>query len=321
MPRKKRSTPLRCHYSQDLKKRVIYQAFTLGKSSTAIAVDLDMPVRVVQRVKRTWFEIGEVCRDRTYKGRHPLLSPLQTKFLLALLDHSPDLYLDEIQEQLAEQHNLEVSLWTISRTLKRLGMSSKKLSKAAAERCEEARHDFAIEMGDIPPEYLVTADEAAVNVLTTYRTNGWSLQGLRARKKCCFVRGTRYSVLPAISLAGVLYSHIKIGAYNGDQFLIWLEGLLQIMNPYPGPHSVLILDNCRIHHVPGVAEMCAERGVRLIYLPPYSPDLNPIEECFSFFKHYIRRYGNQFRDIVEMGDEVEPYMFLYHALDQVKESD
>ena len=207
------------------------------------------------------------------------------------------MYLDEIQEQLGEQHNLEVSLWTISRTLKQLGMSSKKvnihwdsmspvatlifqLSKAAAECCEEARHDFAIEIGAIPPEYLVAADEAAVNILTTYRTNWWSLHGLRARKQCCFVRGTRYvtfvyptplssclnrySVLPAISLAGVLYSHIKIGAYNGDQFLIWLAGLLQFMNPYPGPHSVLILDNCRIHHVPGVAEMCAERYVNLL---------------------------------------------------------
>ena len=86
MPHKKRSTPLRRHYSRDLKKRVIYQAFTLGKSSTAIAVDLDMPLRVVQRIKRTWFEIGEVCRDRSYKGRHPLLSPLQTKVSIEALE-------------------------------------------------------------------------------------------------------------------------------------------------------------------------------------------------------------------------------------------
>ena len=64
----------------------------------------------------------------------------------------------------------------------------------------------------------------------------------------------RYSVLPTISLASVLYNHIKIGAYNGDQFLIWLAGLLQFMNPYP--HSVLILDNCWVHHVPGCRNVC-----------------------------------------------------------------
>jgi hypothetical protein len=69
------------------------------------------------------------------------------------------------------------------------------LSRAAAKRCEDKRHDFAFEIGDYPPEYLVAADEAAVNILTTYRANGWALSGLRARKKCCFVRGTRYYLL------------------------------------------------------------------------------------------------------------------------------
>src|SRR5205823_2907335 len=112
--------------------------------------------------------------------------------MLALLEHSPDIYLDEIQEQLQEQHNVSVSLAAISRTLHRLGISSKKvraatrpdlgtsqdctqLSRTASERCEEARRAFALEIGAYPVEYLVTADEAAVNVLTTYRTNGWAI--------------------------------------------------------------------------------------------------------------------------------------------------
>lgn len=150
---------------------------------------------------------------------------------------------------------------------------------------------------------------------------------------------TSYSMLPAITVDGIIYSHIKIGSYNGNQFLEWLEGVLGVMNPYPAPHSVLILDNCQIHHVPGVVELCDEwyviyvsiwcgwclsdisdvsfSGIKLIYLPPYSPDLNPIEECFSFVKHYIRRHGHQFRDIVEIGDDIEPYLFLYNVLDQV----
>ena len=79
MPRKKPEVPLRRHYSTDLKQRVIYQAFTLGKKSTEIAIDLDMPVRVVQRVKQTWMQIGRVRRSREFIGRHPLLSPEQTK--------------------------------------------------------------------------------------------------------------------------------------------------------------------------------------------------------------------------------------------------
>lgn len=58
-------------------------------------------------------------------------------------------------------------------------------------------------------------------------------------------------------------------------------------------------------------------GVKLVYLPPYSPDLNPIEECFSFVKHYIRRHRQTFWNIIELGDAASPFSFLYGALDNV----
>jgi hypothetical protein len=58
-------------------------------------------------------------------------------------------------------------------------------------------------------------------------------------------------------------------------------------------------------------------GVKLVFLPPYSPDLNPIEECFSFIKAYIARHGQTFRDIVELGDEAAPVLFLYGALEHI----
>jgi len=89
------------------------------------------------------------------------------------------------------------------------------------------------------------------------------------------------------------------------------------MNPYPGPRSVLIMDNCQIHHVEEVEDLCQAHGVRLVYLPPYSPDLNPIEECFSFIKAYIRRNGRFFRAAAESDEKAAPYIFLYEALDQV----
>lgn len=76
MPRKSLLQPKRKTYSRDLKARVIYQSETLGKSTTQIAIDLDMSLQVVQRVVKTYNEIGEVCRSRKYKGRAPLMSPI-----------------------------------------------------------------------------------------------------------------------------------------------------------------------------------------------------------------------------------------------------
>jgi transposase len=71
----------------------------------------------------------------------------------------------------------------------------------------------------------------------------------------------RFSVLPALTLDGVIYSSIQVGAFNGDTFLEFIEGLLEEMNPYPAARSVLVMDNCSIHHVDGVRAICEEKYV------------------------------------------------------------
>ena len=126
---------------------------------------------------------------------------------------------------------------------------------------------------------------------------------------------TSYSMLPAITVDSIIYSHIKIGSYNGNQFLEWLEGVLGVMNPYPAPHSVLILDNCQIHHVPGVVELCDEwyviyvsiwcswclsdisdvsfSGIKLIYLDIVS--LSAPEVTSSYVTTWVRVGVNRTR--------------------------
>lgn len=61
------------------------------------------------------------------------------------------------------------------------------------------------------------------------------------------------------------------------------------MNSFPGPNSVLVLDNAPVHHGGRIAQLCAATEVLLIYLPPYSPDLNPIEKVFSVLKSQLKR--------------------------------
>jgi hypothetical protein len=74
MARKQRQVPLRQHYSRDLKWHVIHMAQKLHLGSTEIAIMLDMPLRVVQRVHQVWNEIGEICWQRARSGRAPLMS-------------------------------------------------------------------------------------------------------------------------------------------------------------------------------------------------------------------------------------------------------
>ena len=65
---------------------------------------------------------------------------------------------------------------------------------------------------------------------------------------------------------------------------------LPCMSSFPGPNSVLVLDNAPVDHGGRIAQLCANAEVLLIYLPPYSPDLNPIEKVFSVLKSQLKRH-------------------------------
>ena len=79
------------------------------------------------------------------------------------------------------------------------------------------------------------------------------------------------------------------------------------MNPYNGTNetSILILDNCSIHHVEEVQTLLRDSGIFVIFLPPYSPDLNPIELTFSYIKQYLQEHqeiiqaANNLSDIIK----------------------
>ena len=64
---------------------------------------------------------------------------------------------------------------------------------------------------------------------------------------------------------------------------------LQHRGKWPEPNSVLVMDNASFHHSARIKEMCSRAGVKLVYLPPYPPDLNPIEELFAELKTFVKR--------------------------------
>jgi transposase len=63
-----------------------------------------------------------------------------------------------------------------------------------------------------------------------------------------------------------------------------------MMNPFPGRNSIIILDKATVHHGGRLMDICDTAGVLLLYLPPYSPDLNPIEKVFSVLKSQAKCY-------------------------------
>jgi len=235
-------------------------------------------------------------------------------FLKKTIVRTPDIYIDEIQSKLWEKRRLRVSISTIWQAIGRCGFTRKKLSAAAMERNEMKRSHFLFDIGEFDPKQLVFVDKSACNKRTTHRGYGWAIKGERCKKLQCFVRGKRYSILPALSLSGFLHVKVREGSFTTSSFEEFIDDLLDEMQPYPGPNSVIVMDNCRIHKAPSIIQMIEERGMRVMFLPPYSPDFNPIELAFSFIKTHIRRFGPELQAAMDEKDDAQVSSLLIEAV-------
>ena len=129
-------------------------------------------------------------------------------------------------------------------------------------------------------EQLVFVDETSIDRRDFLRKKGRAMKGSRARRVQSFDRGKRYfysghcvfapdhqffawfcrySVLPALSQDGMIYCNIVNGSFDGEKFKEFVLGVVETMQPYPLPNSVLVMDNCRIHKHPDVQRAVAEK--------------------------------------------------------------
>ena len=134
--------------------------------------------------------------------------------------------------------------------------------------------------------------KASAMIATTEESMGTGLRGIPPCDHRLLIRGTRYSAIPIVSVVGVHDVYIAEGNMNGERFTKFVQdSLLTILMPFNGtnPCSIVIMDNASIHHVDEIADLIeTQTGAKLCYLPPYSPDLNPIEGVFSQAKRIMK---------------------------------
>jgi transposase len=134
---------------------------------------------------------------------------------------------------------------------------------------------------------LVFLDESGLN-LAMGRTHAWVKRGLEFIERVPMNWGTNLTLLGAIRLSGWVVLNTMFKTANRHRFVRWLRTKLL---PRLVPGDVLVMDNLPAHHDPRVVPACKARGVRAVYLPPYSPDLNPIEPGWALQKQYVRRHA------------------------------
>lgn len=135
-----------------------------------------------------------------------------------------------------------------------------------------------------PVDRLVFIDESGVNLALT-RAQGWGPRGERVVDDVPAGRWETYSVIAALRDDGVVAPMVLRGAMDTESMRGWI---CEQLAPNLRRGDIVVLDNISIHQAPDIAEAIAHRGARLEFLPPYSPDLNPIEEAWAKMKATLR---------------------------------
>jgi transposase len=139
--------------------------------------------------------------------------------------------------------------------------------------------------GRVDPARLVFIDE------TWAKTNmaplrGWAPRGERLKAKAPFGHWNTMTFLAALRCDRIDAPWVLDGPINGKAFRTYVE---QILAPTLHPGDVVIMDNLSSHKAPAIRAAIRAAGAKLFFLPPYSPDLNPIEQVFAKLKHFLRK--------------------------------
>ena len=165
----------------------------------------------------------------------------------------------------------------------------------SAERDEEERAAWRAQNAGLDPAQIVSVDESGSNPAMCLRY-GRAPRGQRAEAKVPRNRGANTTILAALTPAGLLAPMVVEGGTTIEVFLTFLEHCLC---PALRPGQVVLLDNLRVHKNRAVTERIEATGARVLFLPRYSPDFQPIEGVFSKLKAFLRRAATRTQEALE----------------------
>jgi transposase len=280
-------------YSQDLRQRVVDTIQRGDGSVRQIACRFLVSVSFVTRLLRLYRTTGSVEPRRHGGGNPAVLGPEDLERLRELIGQQPDATLEECRQRLG----LSCSLMTISRALSKLRLPRKKKVPRAQEQdrpeVQEQRREFGEQLAGVDPQRLVFVDECGANTAMT-RTFGRAPVGQRVDA----TTPGHWESIPLTSgmrLSGVTATLAFPGATNTDVFE---TSVAEVLAPELKPGDVVIWDHLKPHQSEEAIEMVEAAGAEVVPLPPWSPDLTPIEEMFSKVKGSLRAAAARTKETV-----------------------
>jgi len=240
---------------------------------------------------------GSVRQELGISLKQKRWPPEVEEFVKKYAEAHPCFFLEELQDELKKEFPdlKNTSKATICRALRHdLGLSRKVLTKRARESRPLEISDFKYRLKPLYlyPEQLVFVDETSKDARAAIRSHAWSPIGSPAIVNLPFARGKRVSALAAFNHSGFLGWGFTPDTFTRMTFHdTFVENILPHLNKWPLPNSIVVIDNARIHMYKEFVDMVENRGAVVIFLPPFSPQFNPIETGFALLKRWIQKYA------------------------------
>lgn len=291
-------------YPAALRTRAVAYSLLVGVAEAALVFAIGSAT--LKRWRRRSREGGSLDPRPMGGDRRSLLRMGHGPAVDRVVRDAPDHTLAELAPRLSAVIGRRVTLATLDRTLRRRGFRVKrkvlKATEGATVRVQAAREEFAKELAKIPEECRVYLDESGVATDLT-RPDVRCLSGEEVVARVPRNRGRVTSIIGALALDGVRAMMHFQGGTDGEIFRAFVS---QVLAPELRDGDVLILDNAAIHKSKAVKEMVEARGARLLFLPPYTPEWNPIEMMWSKMKAILRKLGA--RTVPALGDGIRAAM-------------
>ncbi len=304
-------------HSLDLRSRII-AAVRDGSSARAAARRFGVSASSAITLVSRWRKTGSYAPGQVGGQKRRKLAGHED-WLHEVMALEPDITLSELRDRAAAR-GITISRESINDTLHALGYRYKKTAHAA----EQERADVAAKRRRwrnwqhwLKPERLVFIDETGART-NMARLRGRSLKGQRLHAAIPWGHWKTTTFVAGLRTTGLTAPMVLDGAMNGDAFKAYVE---QVLAPSLAPGDIVVMDNLASHKVAGVREAIKAVGAFVLYLPPYSPDLNPIELAFSKLKALLRKAAARsvddlWRVIGDLLDEFSPQEcnnFFRHA--------
>jgi transposase len=275
-------------YSIDLRQKIV-EAYenkegSMRKLAKRFKVSKDFVAKLLKRVKQT----GQMAPKPHGGGHPPSIKAIGQTFLKELIESQPDLILEEIRDEY-NRYFEPVSRSTIDRTLIKLKLTRKKKSlfdpRKNTPQNQQKRQYYQMNIAPFEAKDFIFIDETG-SVRNMTRRYARSPLGQRAPCENSLTRGARISTIGALKVDGILTAFCYEGTLTAFLFAFFVK---EFLVPVLTPSNVVIFDNARSHYDEDAIAMIETTGAGVIFLPPYSPELNPIEHIWSKVKSFLKK--------------------------------